>query len=133
MPPSSSNQPGHSITVWTSHSPVPPPDWLEYYERVIPGSGSQLLAQWHAQSEHRMRLEFRVVNSNIRMQYLGWLSATVLGLAGIGGGIFLVALGKELTGFGAVVSSVVALAAVFILGRRKQESELSAKRSLESQ
>jgi uncharacterized membrane protein len=77
--------------VQTSYSgPLPPPELLEHFEKIIPGGADRIFAQFEAQTAHRQGLEAKVIGSNTFVQIFGAVSAFLLGLLAIGGGLFLV-------------------------------------------
>ena len=80
-----------------------------------------------SQAKHRQALEDRVTRANVRNQLLGSIFGFVLGFAAIGGGIYLIAIGKDATGLASIITALVSLAGVFIFGRRAQERERQAK------
>lgn len=50
--PSSSNQPSHSVvTAQTWVGPLPPPNALEAYEKILPGAADRILAMAEANNE----------------------------------------------------------------------------------
>jgi uncharacterized membrane protein len=79
------------------------------------------------QAAHRMKLEERVVENNISSQKRGSIFAFILGMTGISGGFWLIANGKSTEGLTSLISSLVALAGIFIIGRTRQEKERQNK------
>jgi hypothetical protein len=55
------------------------------------------------------------------------VSGLLIGLAGIGSGTFLLYSGRSLEGFGAMFGPLAGLAAVFLIGRWRQERERREK------
>lgn len=108
--------------------PIPPPEILEAYERVLMGSADRILTMAEEQSRHRKRLEEAVVKGGSRNQILGMTLAFMLSLVTIILGGFLIFHDKNLEGFGLVLADLVALVGVFIYGRRTQREELKASR-----
>ena len=96
-------------------------------DRIV-GMAERQLAMAESQGKHREALESRVVNSNIRMGYLGWFSGTFLGVAGLGAASYLIYVGKEIGGATAFVGSLVSLVGLFLYGRKRQGDELEGKR-----
>jgi uncharacterized membrane protein len=64
---------------------LPPPAVLTKYNEAVPNAAERILAMAGKQSEHRQRLEARVIASNTFNQTLGSIFAFVLGLVAIGG------------------------------------------------
>lgn len=65
----------------TFSGPLPPPSLLARYSEIIPNGAERIMAMAERQSEHREKLEARVVNGNVASQTRGsWFSFTpVLG------------------------------------------------------
>jgi uncharacterized membrane protein len=114
-------------TQYTYSGPLPHPEILEHYDRIVPGGAERIFAQFESQSLHRQRIEYRVIRSNSFVQIFGAISALILGLAAIGGGLFLVYKGKSIEGFGAFFTGLASLVGVYIYGKVSQSSERKSK------
>ncbi len=108
--------------------PLPHPEILRQYNEIIPGSAERIFSQFESQSAHRRTLEMKVISSNAFSQRFGSISALLIGLVSISGGLFLVHEGKSLEGLGAVITPVAGLVAAYIYKRRSQDDEREAKR-----
>jgi len=116
-----------------SHSgPLPSPETLAAYEKVLPGAAERIVRMAETQSSHRHKMESAVILGNVRAQSLGMWFAFLLALAGILGGLYLALHGHSLTGFGTLFFSLAALVGTFVLGKREQRKELQEKQSLDS-
>ena len=104
--------------------PIPPPEILEAYDRVISGSAGRIVAMAEKQSTHRMKLEEIVVGAGSRTQLLGMVFSFILSLAVLGVGVFLIYLDRNLAGFGLILFNLTTLAGVFVYGRHTQRKEL---------
>jgi len=60
--------------------PMPLPEHLKGYEDVLPGSAERILKMAENQSAHRISIENKVVDSQIKMQERGQIFGTVLGI-----------------------------------------------------
>ncbi len=108
--------------------PLPPPEVLAKYETLYPGVSKMLFDQFQAQGNHRMELENRVIQSNIKNSRLGqWMGYSICMLALIGGGV-LVCFGIRTEGLIAAVAGLAVLTAVFVTGKFTGQKELRAKR-----
>ena len=90
---------------------------LQQYNQVFPGCAERIIKMAEDQGRHRQGLEQAVVQSKIGNERRGQWFAFVLGMTGILGAIYLVAIGRNLAGFG-----------VFVVAQRKQAQELADKR-----
>lgn len=61
--------------------PIPPPNIIEGYEKVLPGSADRILKMAEEQSEHRQEMEKIAVNAESRDSLLGIVCALILALA----------------------------------------------------
>jgi uncharacterized membrane protein len=117
-----------ALQVTQYSGPLPHPDALERYNQICPGAAERIIAQFENQALHRQSLEVKVVHSNTFCQKLGSVSALILGLAGICGGIYLVHAGQSTPGLATFFTSLCSLIGVFIYGRESQKKELGDKR-----
>ncbi len=103
--------------------PLPPPDILAKFEQILPGAADRILKQAETQTQHRIEIEKMVVSSDIKKSFWGLIFGFVLGLSGIGSGVFLATLGFNV--FGPLLSggSLITLVAVFIYGTRSRKQE----------
>lgn len=103
--------------------PLPHPNILEKFEQILPGAADRILKQAEAQTEHRIEIEKKVVSADIIKSYLGLVFGFILGLSGIGSGVYLATLGFNV--FGPLLSggSLITLVAVFIYGTRSRKQE----------
>jgi uncharacterized membrane protein len=108
--------------------PLPPPAMLEHYNRVFPGCAERIIKMAEGQALHRQGLEQAVVQSKIDNERRGQWCAFVLGMTGVIGAVLLLAMGRDLAGFGIFVVSLGSLIGVFIVAQRTQAKELDEKR-----
>ncbi len=112
---------------YTYSGPLPHPEVLEQYNRIIPGGAERIFAQFESQAAHRQKIESSVIRSNAFVQIFGAVSALLLGALALGGGLFLVEQGKSLEGFGAFFTSLASLVGVYVYGKKSQVDERRAK------
>ena|SRR5437879_4354788 len=80
------------------------------------------------QSTHRQKLESDVVGSNIRSERLGMTFGFIICILAISGGIYAIMHGKSAEGIAAIMTPLVALVAVFVYGKSKQQKDLQERR-----
>jgi len=107
--------------------PLPPPELLKGYNEAFAGCAERVVAMAEAQSKHRQALENRVINSNCANETRAQWFAFILALVIIGGGVYLLATGKSVQGFSAIILAVASLAGALIYGRSEQRKERSRK------
>lgn len=107
--------------------PLPPPEVLERFDRIVPGGAERIFKQFETQSAHRQKIESKVVASNAFVQIFGAISAFLLGLLAIGGGLYLVHEGRSIVGFGAFFMALASLVGVYVYGKKSQARERKAK------
>jgi uncharacterized membrane protein len=113
----------------TYHSgPLPDPKTLDGYNRIVPDAAERIIAMAERQADHRHRLERHVIRWGTFKSILGMLFAFALAVGTIGGGIYLVANGRDAGGVTAIVTALAALTGVFVYGQRRQGKELTQKR-----
>ena len=65
------------------------------------------------QAENRQSLESAVVRGNLASQARGQIFGFIIGLAAIGGGVYLIAIGKNIEGLVSVITALAALTGIF--------------------
>jgi uncharacterized membrane protein len=92
------------------------------YNDVVANGAERILAMAERQSAHRESMEAQVVKANLALQRQGSWFAFILAFLTIGGGIFLIYLGKD--GYGlAAIAPLTSLAGVFFFSKREQRKE----------
>jgi hypothetical protein len=49
---------------YTYSGPLPHPEVLEHYDRIVPGGAERIFTQFESQAKHRQSIESRVIRSN---------------------------------------------------------------------
>jgi uncharacterized membrane protein len=118
------SQQGRLVAAGIARSgPLPTPQDFAGYEAVLPGSAERILKMAETQSEHRMGLEKRTLDHNMRRSNQGLWIAAGLQITFLGVSAALVFTGHEAAG--TVVGSVdlVGLATTFIYGTASGKDE----------
>ncbi len=63
--------------------PIPPPQVLQQYNNTVPGAAERIITMAEKQSNHRIYLEKRVVDSGIHKSYLGMILAAAIAIYGL--------------------------------------------------
>jgi len=95
---------------------LPPPDELERYERIYPGTGKIILDSYVAQVNHRMGLESSVITSDNKRANRGQVISAILAFLCIISGSILTYLGKNVVGLSLILGSIGTLLTAFYGG-----------------
>src|SRR6266545_725873 len=112
----------------TYQAPLPPPQMLEQYERILPGFSDRLLKDMESQAQHRQGLENKTINGNIQSEKRGQLYAFILAVLAILGAIYLIATGRDKYGIYVFITTFASLVTVFVVGKVQQSRELAKRR-----
>lgn len=107
----------------TYSGPIPPPDLLRKYDEVVPGAARSILDSWVRQCDHRIRLESRVVTSDILRSWAGLACGFVVALVALVGGGYLIVSGHEISGAVLSTSALAGLVGTFIYGTESRKRE----------
>lgn len=108
--------------------PLPSPEALAKYNQTLPGAADRIISMAEEQSRHRHYMERTIVRHNGAKSYIGMFFGTVIALAAICGGIYLVSIGYEAWGLAPVITALAGLVGVFVYGKVSQTKELRDKR-----
>lgn len=118
-----------AITLATRFSgPLPPPDILQAYEEIVPGSAKMIFDCFQKQSDHRIKLEDYAVRSQIFQSGLGQVFGFILSAGCVGASIYVSYLGFVELGVTLGGITVVALATIFVKGKVAQSKNLENKK-----
>jgi len=112
--------------------PLPPPEELEHFARIIPNGADRMMKLVEDQTAHRIEIEKHVIRSQQELASRGQLFALVIGVFGMSAGAWVGYAGQPWLGGVLGGSTVVALTIAFITGRRSQDQDLEEKRPPEA-
>lgn len=107
--------------------PLPPPVVLREYNDIIPGLADRIVAQAEQQTEHRIRLEAKVINADILKSWAGLVCGLVVSLTCIGSGVICILHGHDWAGATIATGAVVGLVSTFIYGTTARKAERTEK------
>jgi len=110
-----------ALTSWSS--PYPPPELLRGYEEVVKGSANRIISMAENQQEHRHFLEETTITGANRRAWWGLWLGFVISLVVLGLGTLVILEGHSWAGASLMGVDVVALAGIFVYGRREQRKE----------
>lgn len=93
--------------------PIPQPEVLREYDRVLPGLAERIVAWTENEADHRRTVE----RSLVQLSWGGLWVAFVLALATILGGMVLAWYGRSVAGVVGIVGALAGLVIVFLAGR----------------
>ncbi|EPM1459856.1 DUF2335 domain-containing protein [Elizabethkingia anophelis] len=101
--------------------PLPRPEDMEKYNQIIPNGADRIMQMAEKQNDHRISIEKQAVAANNSDSRLGQIFAFILALFCIGSSVYLGMNGQPWLGGVLGGSTLVALATVFIVGRKLQK------------
>ncbi len=108
--------------------PIPPPDILAEYERVVPGAADRILTMAEGQQKHRHQLENKVTDHNIDRTNRGQKLTFVLSLVVFIGAVIIAVFGNPAWAFSIMLADLLALLVVNLKSKNEQRRELQEKR-----
>jgi hypothetical protein len=75
------------------------------------------------QTAHRIEMEKKLIMSNIRKSYMGLIFGFLIGVTGIGGGMYLTTIGFNVIGIMFSSGTLVSLVMTFIYGSQSKRSK----------
>ena len=131
------NKDGELIAYSESHSlfwagPLPSPQVLREYNAIVPDSADRIIKMAEKQEDHRISIESKVVDSNIRNEKLGVLSGFIIGLSGLVCATLCALYGHDWVAAVIGGSTLVSLVSVFVIGKSKRDKDLSKKAKRET-
>ncbi len=93
---------------------LPHPEILAQYNEAVPSAAARILSLAERGTAHREGIEKAIVEAGIKDQRLRVFFVFGTAVLAIGGGIFLIAINKSGYGIAAIISSLVALARLFL-------------------
>ena len=93
--------------------PLPSPEAIEAFEKTYPGSAKIIFEVFQNQSNHRIDMEKLVLQKSLRNEFLGMVLAFILMTMIIGGGIYLIIIGKDGIGLTAALTGFCGILGLF--------------------
>jgi len=116
------------VTRVEQHSgPLPHPRIIREYEEIIPGGADRIIKMAELEQSQRHELEKQVLQidrdanrATIDTDRMGMLSALIVALVTLIGGIYLLSIGIDIGGLVLLLAPLVGIAGVFYYSRRQQ-------------
>jgi uncharacterized membrane protein len=108
--------------------PIPPPELLAGYNDAIEGGADRILKMAEKQLDHRIALEADVIKGQQKQSGRGQIFGFILAFLCLGSSTFLGYNNHEVLAGTLGTTTILGLAAVFVLGKVRQEKDLSEKK-----
>ena len=116
------------VSIQRSHSgPLPSPETLEEYERILPGAAERIFTAFEKQYTHRHNLESDTITSQNKQSGRGQFFGLIISSLAIISGFVLTLSEHPYVGGSLCGTTVVALATIFVLGKKDQRKNLKEK------
>lgn len=79
-------------------APLPHPGWFRQYEDAVPGSGDRILKMAEEEARHRHQMDNDMLKTDSRDSLAGIIAGTLICIATIIGGVFVVKLSHNTAG-----------------------------------
>jgi uncharacterized membrane protein len=113
--------------------PIPPPTILKGYNDAEAGLANRIVTMAEKQQDHRMDAEKKAIYGEIdrarEALRLGFIICIVI----VAGAIYLLAIGRSIEGFGALLAQAALLVGLYFYGSNKREKERRDKAKLMAQ
>lgn len=106
----------------TFAGPIPHPDIIEKYNKILPGAAERIFTSWENQTQHRQSLERSIVKTDNLKSILGVILGFIVVIITIIGGIITALNGHPLFGSGLSLVGLAMLATAFITSRKPDQS-----------
>ncbi len=107
--------------------PLPPPQYYEGYEKVLPGSADRILTMTELQVNHRIKQEGHIVRRTLNQKLLGVIFGGFLTILILGAVVYLGMNGHDTLAGIIGTTTILGVITVFVLGV-KPNSEKEEKR-----
>lgn len=117
-------------TTWSG--PIPPPEILAEFEKIVPGSAKLIIETAHDQTKHRMGLENHAVTEGFKKAKRGQAFGFILGVSGLIASVVLGLYNHDALAGTVAGISMGTLAIVLVIGRDRQRKNLEEKNPKQS-
>ncbi len=105
--------------------PIPSPETLKGYADIDSSFPKRIFAMAEKQSNHRINLEEKVIKTNIKNERTGMFLGAFISILTILGGIYLIAIDKDISGFSTILIAIAAIVGIFIKNKNSEKEEVS--------
>ncbi|MFZ5800507.1 MAG: DUF2335 domain-containing protein [Candidatus Omnitrophota bacterium] len=106
--------------------PIPPPEVLAGYERIMPGAADRIIAMAERQAAHRQEMERRIVFSETFQAKIGMFLAFVVVFAAMVAGTILLILKIPVGGLIILIDAITVIALALLNLKRSKPATSSS-------
>jgi uncharacterized membrane protein len=110
--------------------PLPHPALLREFDDIYPGAAKTIIDTFHDQSHHRMKIEQKVIDSDIARSKWGQIIGGIIALTGLGAATAAILTGNDVAGTILGGAELISLVSIFVYGDRRRVRERARKESL---
>jgi len=103
--------------------PLPAPQTLEAYAKIIPNGAERIMAMAEKEQEFRHELTKTINTRNINIESRGQIFGFILSVIIIGSGVYLTATDKQTTGLVAVIGGIAILVGAFYYSKKPKPQQ----------
>jgi len=107
--------------------PLPLASEFKKYEMALPGSADRILTMAEEEQKFRHISQTKIIDNKIVSSRVGQIMGYSLAVVLIGGGFWLIAIGKDGYGIAAVIGSLTTIIVPFLMDRFKSSEKKSNK------
>jgi uncharacterized membrane protein len=107
--------------------PLPPPSVLREYNEIIPGLADRIVALAEKQTEHRIGIETKIIESDISQSRAGLVCGITVAIMCVGAGMTCILYGHDWAGTTLATGAVGGLVYTFIYGTASRKAERTEK------
>lgn len=112
---------------YSRQGPLPPPQELAEYERILPGSADRILSSSEKQLNHRILIESQTIASNNKQSGIGQIFGFIIAIVAFLCSFGAIYMNHPISGTIIGTVDLVALVSVFVYGKTAQRADLGKK------
>ena len=107
--------------------PLPSPESLEQYNKIIPDGADRIMKMAENQSNHRIQIETSVIEGQVKQSGRGQIFALILSFLCLGSSFILAMYGHEVVASVIGGTTIISITSIFLIGKKEQKSHLAEK------
>ena len=112
---------------YSRQGPLPPPQDLAEYERILPGSADRIISSSEKQLNHRISIESQTIASQNKQSGLGQIFGFIIAIVGFLCSFGAICMNHAVAGTIIGTVDLVAPVSVFVYGKTAQRTDLGKK------